>query len=154
VESFRSTLAEVADADLVLHVVDGAAADPEGQIAAVHAVMAEIDADALPEMIVVNKVDTADPDVVADLVARHPGAVAVSGRRGDGIDALLAAIGARLRAMVPVYELLIPYDRGELMAALHREGEVLVEVHGEAGTRVRARLPDALASRVGAYVVA
>jgi GTP-binding protein HflX len=56
--------------------------------------------------------------------------------------------------MVPVYELLIPYDRGELMAALHREGEVLVEVHGEAGTRVRARLPDALASRVGAYVVA
>jgi GTP-binding protein HflX len=154
VEAFRSTLAEVADADLVLHVVDGAAPDPEGQIAAVHAVMAEIDADALPEMVVVNKVDTADPGAVADLCARHPGAVAVSARRGDGIDALLAAVGDRLRALIPVYELMIPYERGDLMATLHREGEVLVEVHGETGTRVRARLPETVASRVADFLVA
>jgi GTP-binding protein HflX len=154
VEAFRSTLAEVADADLVLHVVDAAAVDPEGQIEAVHAVMEEIHADELPEMLVVNKIDAADPEVVRDLLATHPGAVAVSARTGEAVDKLLDAIGARLRALVPIYELLIPYDRGELLAALHRDGEVLVEVHGDDGTRVRARLPEAVASRVAEFQVA
>jgi len=151
VQAFRSTLAEVAAADLVLHVVDGAAADPEGQIEAVHAVMHEIDADDLPELVVVNKIDAAEPETVAGLLAAHPGAVAVSARTGEGIDTLLDAIGARLRALIPIYELLIPYERGDLLAAIHRDGEVLVAVHGDEGTRVRARLPGAVASRVAEF---
>jgi GTP-binding protein HflX len=154
VEAFRSTLAEVADADLVVHVVDGADADPQGQIAAVHAVMTEIDADELPEMVVVNKVDVADPTGIEALLALHPGSVAVSARTGEGTDKLLDAVGARLRSLVPVYELLIPYERGDLLASLHRDGEVLVEVHAEDGTRVRARLTGAVASRVAGFVTA
>ncbi|MFM8302996.1 MAG: GTPase HflX [Actinomycetota bacterium] len=152
VQAFRSTLAEVADADLVVHVVDGSAADPEGQVEAVHQVMREIHADALPELVVVNKIDAAEPDGVQALLGAHEGAVAVSARTGEGIDKLTEAIGGRLRALSPVLELLIPYDRGDLLAALHRDGEVLVEVHREEGTRVRVRLPRAVASRVTEFV--
>lgn len=152
VEAFRSTLAEVTDADLVLHVVDASAVDPEGQIAAVRGVLAEIDAGERPELVVVNKVDAADPAAVEGLLAAHEGAIAVSAATGEGIDKLTDAIGARLRALSPIYELLVPYDRGDVLAALHRDGEVLVEVHADDGTRVRVRLPAAVASRVGEFV--
>jgi len=151
VQAFRSTLAELAEADLVVHVVDGSAADPEGQIEAVRLVLREIEVDDLPEMLVVNKIDAADPDAVADLLGAHPGSVAVSARTGAEIDKLLETIGARLRSLSPILELLIPYERGDLLAALHRDGEVLVEVHVAEGTRVRARLPQAVASRVAEY---
>ncbi len=152
VQAFRSTLAEVADADLVVHVVDGSAADPDGQVEAVHLVMREIHADELPELVVVNKVDAADPDVVQDLCAAHEGAIAVSARTGEEIEKLTEVIGARLRAMTPIYELLVPYERGDVLAALHRDGEVLVEVHADEGTRVRARLPESVASSVSEFV--
>lgn len=148
VEAFRSTLAEVAHADLVLHVVDGAAADPEAQIAAVRAVLSEIDAGELPELTVVNKADVAEPTAVRALLDAHPGAVAVSARTGAGVGDLLDVIAARLRSLAVVHELLVPYDRGDVLAALHRDGEVLVEVHTDDGTRVRARLPEAVASRL------
>ncbi|MFA5884723.1 MAG: GTPase HflX [Acidimicrobiia bacterium] len=151
VQAFRSTLAELADADLVVHVVDGSAADPEGQIDAVRSVLREIEVDDLPELLVVNKIDAAAPDVVDDLLAAHEGAVAVSARTGEAIDKLLDTIGARLRSLSPILELLIPYERGDLLAALHRDGEVLVEVHVDEGTRVRARLPQAVASRVAEF---
>jgi len=151
VQAFRSTLAELAEADLVVHVVDGSAADPEGQIEAVRLVLREIEVDDLPEMLVVNKIDAADPDAVADLLGAHPGSVAVSARTGAEIDKLLETIGARLRSLSPILELLIPYERGDVLAALHRDGEVLVEVHADEGTRVRARLPRAVASRVAEF---
>lgn len=151
VEAFRSTLAELSDADLVLHVVDASSADPEGQIAAVRDVLGEIDARELPEQLVVNKVDLADSTAVKALLAAHPGAVAVSARTGEGLDDLMVTIAARLRGMLPIYELLVPYDRGDVLAALHRDGEVLVEVHHDEGTRVRARLPAAVASRVAEF---
>lgn len=152
VEAFRSTLAEVARADLVLHVVDGSAPDPEAQIEAVREVLGEIGAADLPELLVVNKADTADPEAVERLLGAHDGALAVSARTGEGIDKLTEAIGARLRALSPIYELLVPYERGDVLAALHRDGEVLVEVHGDGGTRVRARLPEVVASRVAQFV--
>jgi len=152
VEAFRSTLAEVAHADLVVHVVDGAATDPEAQIAAVREVLAEIDAGDLPELMVVNKTDVADPVEVQALLDAHRGAVAVSARTGAGVPALLDVIAARLRSLATVHELLIPYDRGDVLAGLHREGEVLVEVHTDAGTRVQARLPEAVVSRVREFV--
>ena len=154
VEAFRSTLEEVAEADLLLHVVDAGAADLAGQIQAVHAVLAEIGAGELPEHLVVNKVDTVDDATRAEVLAELPGAIAVSARDGEGIADLLALIGRRLRALSRIVELAVPYDRGDILAALHREGEVLVEVHDAEAVRARARIPDATAGRFAEFVVA
>ena len=96
VEAFRSTLEEVADSDLVLHVVDGSHPDPEGQIAAVREVLAEIGADQVPELVVINKADAADPMVVARLRQREPHSVVVSAQTGEGITEALAVIEAEL----------------------------------------------------------
>jgi GTPase len=153
VEAFRSTLEEVVDADMLAHVVDASSADAEDQIAAVHDVLEEIGAGAVPELVVVNKVDVADRVAVKTLLDAHPGSVGVSAATGEGVDGLLDAIGARLRALVPIVELEVPYDRGDVVAALHREGEVLVEVHDDSGTRVRARLPHVDVARFAEFVV-
>jgi GTP-binding protein HflX len=153
VEAFRSTLEEVGDADLLVHVVDASSVDAEDQIAAVHDVLEEIGAGAVPELLVVNKIDLASPLAVRELLDTHPGSVAVSATTGEGDDGLLDAIAARLRALVPIVELEVPYDRGDVVAALHREGEVLVEVHDSVGTRVRARLPQVDVARFAEFVV-
>ena len=138
VEAFRSTLEEVADADLLVHVVDGSSPEAADQIAAVRAVLAEIGADEVPELFVMNKTDIADPELLHDIRIAHADAVAVSAVTGAGVPELLERISDRLRALSPVIELMVPYDRGDVLAALHRDGEVLVEVHGEGGTRLRA----------------
>jgi GTP-binding protein HflX len=153
VESFRSTLEEAGAADLLVHVVDAAAPEAEAQIAAVETVLREIHADAVPQLLVLNKADIAAPDDLASLRAVHPDAVVVSAVAGTGITALLDRIGARLRELAPVMELVVPYVRGDVLAALHRDGEVLVEVHAEAGTRVRARVSAADATRFAEFVV-
>jgi GTP-binding protein HflX len=153
VEAFRSTLEEVVDADLLLHVVDATSPDAEAQIDAVRTVLAEIGARDVPEQLVVNKTDVADPDRVEELLATD-GSVAVSAAAGDGVEKLVAAIADRLRALTSVIELLVPYDRGDVLAALHREGNVLVEVHGEDGMRIRARLGAVEASRFREFVSA
>jgi GTP-binding protein HflX len=151
VEAFRSTLEEVAEADLLVHLVDATASDAEVQIAAVHDVLDEIGAGSVPELLVVNKTDAADPERVRELIGTDH-AVAISARTGEGVDKLLAAIGDRLRALAVVIELIVPYDRGDVLAALHRDGEVLVEVHASDGTRVRARLGDAERARFREFV--
>ena len=115
VEAFRSTLEEVTEADLVVHVVDGTAADAEHQIVAVREVLDEIGATELPELLVINKVDAADPDRVDELLVGSQ-SVAVSARTGEGIDKLVATIGERLRALATVIELEVPYDRGDVLA--------------------------------------
>jgi GTP-binding protein HflX len=153
VESFRSTLDEVVAADLLLHVVDAGSAEAAAQIDAVHAVLREIGADAVPELLVVNKADIADPDALADLSAAYPSASIVSAATGDGVARLLDAVSVRLRHLAPIVELVVPFERGDVVAALHREGEVLVEVHSEGGTRVRARLPVIELAQFGDYVV-
>jgi len=150
VEAFKSTLAVAADADLLVHLVDSSAADPEGQMRAVREVLTEIAADSVPELLVFNKTDRASK-AGARLVDRHPGSVAVSARTGAGTDGLLHAIGDRLRTLTEVVELLIPYDRGDLVAAAHREGEVLSEAHTEGGVQIRARL-DAAGKALLAHV--
>ncbi len=152
VEAFKSTLEVASDADFLVHVVDSSAPDPDGQIAAVHEVLAEIDADTVPELLVFNKFDAA-PDVADDLVARHPGSVAISARTGVGIDGLLTALADRLRAITAVVELLVPYERGDVLAAVHREGEVVSTFHDTPGVRVRARLSDASVGRLGEFVI-
>src|SRR4051812_1227534 len=152
VEAFRSTLEVVKESDLLVHVVDSAAADPEAQIDAVHTVLHEIGAGEVPELMACNKADLA-PDAADRLRARHPGAVRISAVTGEGIGDLLHAIGDRLRAAANVVELLVPFERGDVLAAVHREGEVLVEAETEGGTRIRARLDEAGASRFADFAV-
>ena len=152
VESFKSTLEVASSADFLVHVVDCAAPDPEGQIAAVREVLGEIDALKVPELLVFNKADV-EPDVAASLVERHQGSVAVSAVTGEGIEQFQQVLGDRLRSIAKVVELLIPYDRGDVLASIHREGEVVSTHHGDEGIRVRARLSEASAGRLGEYVV-
>jgi GTPase len=154
VEAFRSTLEEVTGADLALHVVDASAPDAEEQVDAVREVLRELGADDLPELVVLNKLDVAEPSAVSALSRRYGESVAVSARTGEGVEELLAVLGARLRARTRLVELVIPFERGDALAALHREGEVLVEVHGESATRVRARVPARALAQFAAFVAA
>ncbi|HMJ78305.1 MAG TPA: GTPase HflX [Iamia sp.] len=151
VEAFRSTLDVAAQADLLVHVVDSSAADPEGQMAAVREVLDEIDAGEVPELICFNKRDVTEE--WKRLVDRHPGSVAVSGRTGEGFDDLLLAISDRLRSLTSSVELLVPFARGDVMAEVHREGEVISEEATDDGMLLRARLDDAGRSKLAAYLV-
>jgi GTP-binding protein HflX len=151
VEAFRSTLEEVVGADLLVHLVDASALDVEALIHAVNTVLHEIDADDVPRLLVWNKTDLADEDDVKILLGAYPGSVAISAATGAGLPELLVAVGDRLRALARISEFVVPYERGDVLAALHRAGEVLVEVHGDRATRVRARLPDAVAGRFSEY---
>ncbi|HSM68057.1 MAG TPA: GTPase HflX [Ilumatobacteraceae bacterium] len=151
VESFKGTLEVAAMADYLVHVVDASAPDPAGQIDAVREVLGEIDAAAVPELLVFNKADLA-PGVAKELVADHPGSVAVSTVTGEGIELLLRTLADRLRSLSVVYELVIPYDRGDVLAAVHREGEVVSVGDGSDAWTVRARLSDASAGRLEEFV--
>lgn len=152
VEAFKSTLEVASSADFLVHVVDSSAPDPEGQITAVREVLGEIDALKVPELLVFNKCDVAR-DVAEDLVVRHQGSVAVSAHTGEGIDHFLAVLGDRLRSITAVVELLVPYERGDVLASIHREGEVVSTFHDTEGIRVRARLADASVGRLAEFVV-
>jgi GTP-binding protein HflX len=150
VEAFRSTLEVVSEADLLVHVVDGSAPDPEAQIDAVREVLAEIGADRVPELLVVNKIDRGED--ARRFAASQPGAVAVSARTGEGLTGFLQALGDRLRSADRVVELVVPFDRGDVLAAVHREGEVFGESHGEGGTVVHVVLDDAGRARFSEFV--
>jgi GTPase len=153
VEAFRSTLEEVQDADLILHVVDGSHADPEGQLAAVRQVFAEIGATGIPELVVINKADLADPLVLGRLQRREKHSLAVSAKTGLGLPALLAALETDLPHPEMLVEVVVPYAEGGLVSRVHVEGEVLSETHEEAGTRLSARVGPQLASELSAYAV-
>lgn len=152
IEAFKSTLEVSTRSDLLLHVVDSSAVDPLGQIEAVREVLGEIAADRVPELLVFNKAD-ADHDAAKRLVYDNPGSVAISAATGEGIDDLLRTIADRVRSLTAVVELLVPYERGDVMASLHREGEVVSTSHEDGGIRVRARLADASRGRLTEFVV-
>lgn len=163
VESFKGTLEVAAMADYLVHVVDSSAPDPEGQIDAVRQVLGDISAADVPELLVFNKADVA-PDVAARLQESNPGSVAISAATGAGTDLFLRTLGDRLRALAVVYELAIPYDRGDILASIHREGEVVSigeetddEVESGASIEgvwtIRARLSDASAGRLSEFLV-
>ena len=152
IEAFKSTLEVASASDLLVHVVDASAFDPNGQIIAVREVLAEIGADKVPELLVINKSDL-DPDSAKRLVHEHRGAVAFSAVTGEGLNDLLLAIGDRMRALTTVIELLIPYDRGDIVATVHREGEVVSTSNEETAMRIRARLADASVGRLSEFVV-
>jgi GTPase len=138
VEAFRSTLEVVAEADLLLHIVDACAPDPMVQVQAVREVLDEIGAGEVPELLVFNKADLTSE--AARLAKVHSGSVAVSASRREGVEDLLEVLAERLRAQFSVMELVIPYDRGDVLAAVHREGEVLEEIPGETSVTVRVRV--------------
>jgi GTPase len=152
VEAFKSTLDETAEADLLIHLVDASSPDPEGNMRAVEIVLDEIGASGVPQLLVFNKTDVAWPDHVEVLLRNHPEAVSVSAATGAGIDELLEVLAERIRSLTTVTEFFIPYDRGDVLAALHREGEVLITVHEEAGTKVQARLDEAAIGKYAAYL--
>ncbi|OBG26526.1 GTPase HflX [Mycobacterium sp. 852002-51057_SCH5723018] len=153
VEAFRSTLEEVVDADLLVHVVDGSDANPVAQINAVRQVITEIFAEiadhnaaAPPELLVVNKVDAASDLTLAKLRHGLPGAMFVSAHTGEGIDALRRRMTELAAPTDTAVDVVIPYDRGDLVARLHAGGRVQQEEHNADGTRIRARVPVALAA--------
>ena len=148
VEAFRSTLEEVEDADLVLHVVDGSHPDPEGQISAVREVFADIGATQVPELIVINKADAAEPDTLERLLRSLPGSVAVSARTGDGISELLAAIDTALPRPAVAIDVVIPFDRGDLVAILHEKADVESIDYLPEGTAVTGKAYPSVASLV------
>src|SRR6478609_2799916 len=150
IDAFRSTLEETAEADLILHVVDGSDAEPEAQIAAVRGVLAEIGAGHVPELVVVNKIDSADPVVLQGLRAREPGSLSISAKTGAGLAALRDAIEAALPRLDVQVKLTIPYSRGDLVARTHAEGEVLAAEHSADGTLLEARVPPGLAAQLEA----
>jgi GTP-binding protein HflX len=154
VEAFRSTLEEVGDADLVLHVVDGSDPNPESQLAAVRQVIGEIGAGSVPELVVINKCDAADPLVIDRLRRREPHCVVVSARTGEGMAQLQAALEAELPRPNVLVDVLLPFDRGDLVSRVHQRGDVLVEEHTGEGTVLRARVDQALAGELEPFAAA
>lgn len=146
VEAFRSTLEEVAASDLILHVVDGSDPDPEGQLSAVRKVLADIDAQNIPELVVINKADAADPYVINRLKLHEKNSIAISALTGEGIDELVAMIEAQLPHPQLDIKSTIPYDRGDLLARAYREGNVLSRTDTEVGTVIVAKVPQPLAN--------
>lgn len=154
VEAFRSTLEEVAGADLVVHVVDAAHPDPLGQVAAVRTILADIPgALEVPELIALNKADLADGVALAALRTRLPGAVAVSARTGRGLEELRGRIEEMLPRPDVAVDVVVPYSRGDLVARVHADGEIDSIDYGPEGTRVRARVDAPLAAELWACAV-
>ena len=152
VEAFKSTLEETVEADLLLHVIDGSSADPRAQHASVREVLGEIGSSDVPELLVVNKADALDEVARARLARGFPDAVQISARTGEGLEDLLTAIAEAVPVPTVDVDLIVPYDRGDVVAALHAAGAILSESFDESGTRVRARLRRDQLGRMGEYV--
>jgi GTP-binding protein HflX len=151
VEAFRSTLDSVRLSDLVVHVVDASASNIEAQMTAVHEVLTEIGAAGVPELVVVNKADKA-PEAAKALAHSIEGSVLVSARTGEGIDDLLAVLGERLRGSDRVIELVVPWSRGDVLAAIHREGEVVGQSDGEESATLQVVLDEVGRARFAEFV--
>jgi GTP-binding protein HflX len=154
VEAFRSTLEEVGDADLVVHVLDGSHLDPEEQVRAVREVLAEVGTTTGTELLVVNKTDSADEETLLRLKRLWPDAVFVSARTGAGLDLLRQTIEGLLPQPAVEVDVLVPYDRGDLIARLHERGEVLGTLHTGEGTELRVRVDQTLAAELAPFVIA
>src|ERR1700761_6410598 len=154
VEAFRSTLEEVVDADLLVHVVDGADVNPLAQLAAVRAVLAEIGAQDVPELVVINKIDDADPLTLKALQLHERDSVLVSAKTREGLDELRAAIEEGLPDRDNLVRVSVPYSRGDLVARAHAAGEVTRTEHGPDGTFLEARVTPDLAAELRRFAVA
>jgi GTP-binding protein HflX len=148
IDAFKSTLEEVSESDLIVHVVDGSHADPFAQIKAVRLVIDEIGGKDIPEIIAINKVDIADPNVIMEILRKEPNSYAFSVRTGFGVEGLLHAIENSLPRPSVEINVVIPYDRGDLVHAIHERGEIFSEQYVEAGTSIHARVDGGLAQRI------
>ena len=154
VEAFRSTLEEVADADVILHVVDASHPDPEGQVRAVREVIADLDARRIPEIIVLNKADAADPFILERMRQREPNHVIVSARTGEGIDELKQKIADTIPRPSLEVKLLIPYNHGEVISRLHAwDAEIKSTAFVSDGTFVTALVREDVAAELSDYVI-
>ena len=153
IEAFRSTLEEVADADLIVHVVDGADPDPVGQADAVREVLAEVGAADIPELLVVNKLDAVEPERLLQLRSDWPDAVFVSARSGEGVDRLREAIELALPQPDVALRVCVPYVRGDLVSKTRERGEVLSTEHSSEGTVMTVRVDQALAGELHPFVL-
>ncbi|MHB8293191.1 MAG: GTPase HflX [Acidimicrobiales bacterium] len=151
VEAFRSTLEVVSESELIVHVVDSAAASPESQMSAVDEVLAEIGASEVPTLVAFNKADVSTE--AKRLIAAYPGSVAISAATGEGLDNLVAAVAGRIRAASRTVCLEVPYARSEVLAALHREADVVSSTVGDGSWTVLARLGPAEEAMFAAFVV-
>jgi GTP-binding protein HflX len=154
VEAFRSTLEEVGDADLIVHVVDAAHPDPAGQIATVRDVIGEVGARHVPELVVFNKADLVTPEERLVLRGLEPDAVFASARTGEGISEVLEAIARLLPDPAVEIDLLVPYDRGDVVSTLHETGRVLSVGYVEDGTRIRALASPEQAAQLAEFAAA
>ena len=154
VEAFRSTLEEVADADVILHVVDASHPDPEGQIRAVREVIADLDARRIPEIIVLNKADAADPFILERMRQREPNHIIVSARTGEGIDELKQKIADTIPRPSILVKLLVPYDHGEVISRLHSwDAEIKRTEFVSDGTFITALVREDVAAELSEYVI-
>ncbi len=148
IEAFRSTLTEVQEATLIVHVVDGSDEDPFGQISAVREVLNEIGAGEIPEVMAINKSDIADPMDIAAIKGSFPNAIVVSAHTGAGLEELLQRIDSELPQTLVAIEVMIPYSRGDLLSRIHESGEQVQISHVETGSDVTALVPAALAADI------
>lgn len=152
IEAFQSTLEEVSQADVIVHLVDTTSEQIDEQTAAVRTVLHDLHAADIPELLVFNQIDRVSKETIAEQMKKHPGSVAISALDGTGIDEFLRVLSQRLRALMPVRQLFVPLDRGDVIAALHRAGEVLREDYDSAGTHVSVRLDDPSYERYREFV--
>ena len=148
IEAFRSTLTEVQEASLIVHVVDASDEDPFGQISAVREVLNEIGAGEIPEIIAINKSDIANPMDIAAIQGSFPHAIVISAHTGAGLDELLERIDSELPQTLVAIEVTIPYSRGDLLARIHETGEHVHINHVELGSCVTALVPPSLAAEI------
>ena len=148
IDAFKSTLEEVEDANVLVHVVDGSHPDPFEQIRAVRQVIEEIGASSIPEIIAINKVDVADSQTVMEILRKEPNSFAFSVRTGFGVEALVHAIESTLPRPSIEIKAIIPYSRGDLIHAIHENGEIFSEEYVEKGTAIHARVDGGLAQAI------
>ncbi len=153
VEAFRSTLEEVGEADVLLHVVDGSHPDPAAQLATVRDVIGDVGARDTLEIVVFNKADLVDEDTRLVLRGLEPKAMFVSSRTGEGIDELRAAIEAALPLPAIEVRALVPYDRGDLISAAHETGHIVAQTHEADGTALHAHVPERLANELAPFAL-
>jgi len=148
VEAFKSTLEEVSESDLIVHVVDGSHPDPQEQLRAVRQVINEIGGGEIMEIIAINKADVSAPEVLMNLLRNESNAYAISARTGYGVDTLVKAIEAALPKPKVEINALIPFSRGDLVSAVHEQGEIISEEYLPEGTKIHAMVGGALAQKI------
>jgi GTP-binding protein HflX len=155
VEAFKATLEEVVQADLLVHVVDASHPEAEEQIKSVDAVLTEIGAEGKPTIMVFNKIDQLDGsrEVLSRFQERHPHGVAISATSGEGVPALLAELGSRLRPIREFIELSVPHEQAGVIARLHEVGQVVERDYNGETARFKARIPPHLREEFAPFVV-